>query len=107
MFKPRTPTRIIHEIKNRYSPYMVQSDEEEYVEWETSDLAVDLDKEMTPGMFLRILREAHVMSQALLGEKTGVSARRISDFENGQRGISKDMAKQFANIFNVSPARFI
>ena len=107
LFKPRTPQRIIHEIENRYSHYVVRPDDEEYLEWEKTDLAKELDKEMTPGVFLRLLREAHDFSQAALGEKTGVSAKRISDFENGQRGISKEIAKQLAHIFNVSPARFI
>ena len=107
MFKSRTPQRIIHEIENRYSHYVVHPDDEEYVEWEKSDLAKELDKEMTPGVFLRLLREAHDLSQAALGEKIDVSAKRVSDFENGQRGISKEIAKQLAQIFNVSPARFI
>ena len=61
----------------------------------------------TPGVFLRLLREAHDLSQAALGKKIDVSAKRVSDFENGQRGISKEIAKQLAQIFNVSPARFI
>jgi plasmid maintenance system antidote protein VapI len=107
MFKPRTPQRIIHEIKSRYSHYVVRPDAEEYVEWEKTDLAKELDKEMTPGVFLGLLREAHDLSQAALGEKINVSAKRVSDFENGQRGISKEIAKQLAHIFNVSPARFI
>jgi plasmid maintenance system antidote protein VapI len=106
-FKPRTPQRIIHEIQNRYSHYVVLPDNEEYVEWEKTDLARELDKEMTPGVLLRLLREAHDVSQAALGEKINVSAKRVSDFENGQRGISKDIAKQLALIFNVSAARFI
>jgi plasmid maintenance system antidote protein VapI len=107
MFKPRTPQRIIHEIENRYSHYVVRPSDEEYIEWDKTDLAKELDKEMTPGVFLRLLREAHDMSQAALGEKINVSAKRVSDYENGQRGISKEIAKELAHIFNVSPARFI
>jgi hypothetical protein len=34
-------------------------------------------------------------------------ASRISDYETGQRTISKEVAKKFAVIFNVSPAMFI
>lgn len=75
--------------------------------WDTTDLAKELDKEMTTGVFLKLLREAHGLSQASLGEKIYISAKRVSDFENGQRGISKEIAKQLAPIFNVSPARFI
>jgi ribosome-binding protein aMBF1 (putative translation factor) len=106
-FKPRTPQRIIHEIQNRYSHYVVRPDNEEYVEWEKTDLARELDRELTPGVLLRLLREAHDLSQAALGEKINSSAKRVSDFETGQRAISKDIAKRLAVIFNVSPARFI
>jgi transcriptional regulator with XRE-family HTH domain len=85
---------------------MMRSDTE-CVEWDKTDLARELDREMTPGVFLRLLREAHDLSQAALGAKISVSAKRVSDYENGQRGISKEIAKQLSHIFNVSPARFI
>ena len=41
------------------------------------------------------------------GKKIGVSAYRVSDYETGQRAISKEVAKKLAVIFNVSPAVFI
>jgi plasmid maintenance system antidote protein VapI len=94
-------------FENRYSRYMVRPSDEEYIEWEKTDLAGELDKELTPGVLLKHLREAHNLSQAALGEKIAVSAKRISDFENGQGGISKEIAKQLSHIFNVSAARFI
>ena len=94
-------------FENRYSRYMVRPSDEEYIEWEKTDLAGELDKELTPGVLLKHLREPHSLSQAALGEKIAVSAKRISDFENGQGGISKEIAKQLSHIFNVSAARFI
>lgn len=107
-FKSSTPKRIIHEINNRYAEYVVHDEtDDDFVEWNKTTLAQELNKEMTPGIQLRLLREAHDLTQTALGEKAEVSSRRISDFENGRREISKDLAKRFAMIFNVTPARFI
>jgi transcriptional regulator with XRE-family HTH domain len=41
------------------------------------------------------------------GKKIGVSLHRVSDYETGQRAISKDIAKKLAGVFNTTPARFI
>ena len=37
----------------------------------------------------------------------GVSAKRISDWENERRGVSKDFAKKLAKIFKVPAEKFI
>jgi len=108
VFKASTPKRIIHEINNRYADYVIYDEpQNDYVEWDKTALAQELNKEMKPGLQLRILREAHNLTQADLGEKAAISSRRVSDLENERREISKDLAKRFAAIFNVTPARFI
>jgi ribosome-binding protein aMBF1 (putative translation factor) len=106
MFKPRTPRRVIQRVRKQYSRYLIENDER-LVEWKKTDLHQELKKEIIPGVFLRLLREGHAWSQAALAEKLAISFRRVSDFETGQREISKDIAKKLALIFNVSPARFI
>ena len=66
-----------------------------------------MEKQMTPGKMLKTLREVQTLTQAKLGEKIGTVASRISDYETGQRNISKRAAKQLSKVFNISPAHFI
>lgn len=66
-----------------------------------------MDQKMPPGKTLRTLREIKKLTQAKLGEMAGLPVARISDFEKGQRTISKSMVKKPAGIFGTSPAVFI
>ena len=63
---------------------------------------------MTPGLWVRHLREAQDLSQAQLGAKMGgIKASRISDWENNQRAVSKTAAKSLSKLFGVPADRFI
>ena len=63
---------------------------------------------MTPGKLLRIYRERAGWSQAELGRRLGAASRQyVSGMERGDRGISKAMARQLAELFDVSAERFI
>lgn len=105
MFKARTPKRVIKTIRDQFSEYIDDSDE--LVDWFETDEYKEIAKKQTPGSALRNYREMAGWTLAETGEKIGVSPYRISDFENGQRTISKTMAKKLAVIFNTSPAVFI
>jgi DNA-binding XRE family transcriptional regulator len=105
-FRPKTPAHIIKHIEREYGNYLVDGDDE-LVVWEETDLARRIDARMTPGKYLRILREAQGMTQQDISDKTGHRPSYISDMETGQRAISRMTAKKLAVIFNVSPAVFI
>ena len=106
-FRPGTPRRVLQDVRHRYAPYLV-AEEDAAADYFETDLHKKVSKTMTAGLWLKHLREAHGWSQADLGEKLGgVKAARVSDFENGQRAISKDVAKELAGLFNVSADRFI
>ena len=63
---------------------------------------------MTPSDNLKIYRDNRGWTQAQLGEKLGGLPRQhISNMERGLRPISKNMAKRLAQIFEVSPSKFI
>jgi transcriptional regulator with XRE-family HTH domain len=66
-----------------------------------------MSKDMTPARYLKTYREIADYSQAQLGDLIGVPASRISDFETGQREISRKNAKKLGEIFKVSPGVFI
>jgi DNA-binding transcriptional regulator YiaG len=105
-FRSKTPARIIKHIEREYRDYLID-DDEKLVDISTTDWYRRMEKKMTPGKMLKTLREVKELSQAKLGEMIGTPGTRVSDFETGQRAISKEVAKKLATIFNVSPAVFI
>lgn len=108
-FKAQTPRRVISEIRSKYRHFLAKdsAQHEKYVDWFKTDLHKELSKGMTPGILLRDLREAQGHTQKELGEMLGIPGNRISDYETGQRGISKEIAKNLSKIFNVNAARFL
>jgi DNA-binding transcriptional regulator YiaG len=105
-FKRSTPRRVLSEIVNRYSSYLTD-DDDELIDISTTDWYKTMEREMKPADYLKHLREAHELTQKALGEKIGTNAAHISDYETGQRAISKEMAKRLAEVFKASPALFI
>ncbi len=106
-FHPGTPQRILQDLRRRYSRYLVER-EDKAVDYFETGLHKKVSKTMTPGLWLKHLREAHNLSQAELGEKLGgVKASRVSDWENNQRAVSKAAAKSLAKLFSVPADRFI
>ena len=104
-FKPRTPARVIREVKKQYADYIDDSDE--LVDISTTNWYKQMEKNMTPGKMLKTLREVRELTQAKLGEMIGIPTARVSDLETGQRAISKAMAKKLGEFFAVSPMVFI
>ena len=63
---------------------------------------------MTPGDNLRIYRENHGLAQTRLGEMLGgVPRQHVSNMERDVRSISLKTARKLAQIFQVSPEKFI
>jgi antitoxin component HigA of HigAB toxin-antitoxin module len=105
-FKSRTPLRVIQSVKKQFSNYIID-DKDESVDWFETDLHKEIASTMTPAKTLRALREMTGWTLAETGKKIGVSPYRVSDYETGQRAISKEMAKKLAEAFETSPAEFI
>jgi ribosome-binding protein aMBF1 (putative translation factor) len=106
-FRKTTPPRILRDVFRKYSRYIVQGDDNELVDWKKTSLHKETAAELTPGDYVRNLRQAAGWSMRELGEKIGVTAQRIYDYENGNRGLSKEIAKLLGKLFNISPAVFI
>lgn len=104
-FKPRTPARVINSIKKQYADYI--DDGDELVDYLKTDLHKEVSANMTPAKTLKTYREMCGWTLAETGKKVGVSPYRVSDFETGQRAISKAMAKKLAEVFGTTPAVFI
>ena len=104
-FKPRTPAHVINSIKRQYTACI--DDGDELVDYFKPDFHKETATTMTPAKSLRTLRDMCGWTLAETGKKIGVSPYRVSDFETGQRTISKGMAKKLAEVFNTSPAVFV
>jgi len=105
-FRSKTPARIIKRVEKEYADYLIDGDEE-LVDISSTEWYKKMENKMTPGKMLKTLREVKELSQAKLGKIIGTLGSRVSDYETGQRSISKEVAKKLAAIFNVSPAVFI
>jgi DNA-binding XRE family transcriptional regulator len=106
-FKASTPARVLQDVRMKYAIYL-EDDPDDYVDYFETDFAKRMEARMTPAKSLGILREAHGWSQArLAAEVGGVSAKRISDWENGRRAISKEFAKKLGKLFNFPADKFI
>jgi len=104
-FKPRTPARVIHAVRQQFSNYIVAKVAS--VDRFETDPHNERVARKTPAKTLRILREKRGWTLAETGEKIGASPYRVSDYETGRRAISKEMAKKLAEVFKTSPAVFI
>ena len=105
-FKPRTPAKVINSVRSQFANYILD-DDDETVNWLATDLHKEISERATPSKTLRTLREMFGWTLAQTGKKIGVSQFRVSDYETGQREISKEVAKKLAKVFNSSPAIFI
>jgi DNA-binding transcriptional regulator YiaG len=106
-FKKNTPRKVLAEISSRYSAYLANDPDEELVDITTTEWFKDMERKMKPSDYLRHFREAHGLTQKALGDKLKTSAAHVSDWETGQRAISRMNAKKLAKIFNVNPGVFI
>ena len=109
-FAVSTPQRILKEARTRYKKYLIEvavDDDDPLEDYFESDFAKEMEAKMTPGKYLNNLREVHSWTQSHLGEMIGVSAKRISDWENGRRAISKEYAKKLSKIFRFPADKFI
>lgn len=102
------PSKLLADVRSQLLPWTPFEKDDELVEWFSTGLHKEIEARMTPGTWLRQLREAHGWTQKDLGIRLGgVSPSRISDWENRHRSISKDIAKQLSDLFRVTVDRFL
>lgn len=70
----------------------------------------DLDRDMAGsriGRRIRAIRQEEDMSQGELGEKVGLNANRIQQYENGARNPKFDLCKQIAEALEVEASALL
>ena len=103
------PQQLIQYLKDNFgSDVSIVNDEEELLDVFSSEWFAETSNSTTPGKIVKIYRENHNLTQEQLGKKLGNFTRQnISDIELGRRGLSKEVAKKLAKIFNVGVERFL
>ena len=100
-------SETIRYLNGRFGKENVDVDDE-IIDVIESEWFKDISNKITPGSVVRTYRENLGFTQEQLAEKAGVgNSSYISDIEHGRRTISKNLAKKFAEIFNVSLEMFI
>lgn len=94
-------------LKNHFGDSMTIESKDDFVDFKETEWFRDVEPLLTPANNLAFYRKLVKMTQKTLAEKLGVSKQVVSDMEHERRAISKAMARQLAEIFNVSVARFI
>ena len=101
------PEELLGFLKDHYKKIEIIEDDEALQDITASEWYQNMQKKSNPGATLKRYRKRAGMSQTELADKIGVVKQNISGMENGSRGISKDMANKLAEVFQVSPGRFI
>lgn len=104
-----TGARILKTLRDAFgSRVEVVEDDSEAVDIRDTAFYKRMTKHMTPGKYLRVYREREGWSQSELGKRLGSLQRQhVSRLERDERGISKEMARRLAELFDVPVERFI
>ncbi|HAK46770.1 MAG TPA: XRE family transcriptional regulator [Spirochaeta sp.] len=101
------PAELISFLEEHYENIEIINDEEALIDITETKWYQNIAKSSTPGKTLKRYRKRAGMSQPKLAAKLGMVKQNVSAMENGSRGISKATAHKLAEIFQVSPGRFI
>ncbi len=102
--------RLISVLEEEFGPdlQLEQGQDDKVVNIFATDWYTQIKSKMTPGDNLKIYRENRGWTQTQLGEMLDSMPRQhISNMERGTRSISKKTARRLAQIFKVSPGKFI
>ncbi|MBT4504372.1 MAG: helix-turn-helix transcriptional regulator [Gemmatimonadetes bacterium] len=108
--KGEIPSKLISLLEEEFGENLqiAEESDEEKVNIFGTDWFQEIKTQTTPGDNLKIYRENHSLTQAKLGELLGgIPRQHISNMERGIRPISIKNARKLAEIFGISPAKFI
>ena len=104
------PDNLIKYLRRCFGEVEVVEDEDdELQDVFESDWYKSIKAQTTPGDNVKIYRELHGLTQEQLGQKLGAKFHKqhVSNMERGQRSISKNIAVQLAQLFDVPLEKFI
>ena len=103
------PKYLLKQLEDKYGKRfkVLKEDENEWVDITETEWYQNMKEKMTPGKTIRVYRDNMGLTQEQLGEELGKSRRKISDYENGHRGISKKFALELSAFFKVPVHNFL
>ena len=102
------PAEVVRFLERKYGEDLSVMEDESYADITQTAWYKKQRSRMTPGRTLKVYRERDRLTQEELGRRLGgLSIQKISDLEYDRRGISKDLAKKLALIFNTSADKFL
>ena len=108
--KGEISAKLISVLEEEFGPELQldRDKDDEIVNIFETDWYTQIKSKMTPGDNLKIYRENQGWTQTQLGEMLDSMPRQhVSNMERGTRAISKKTARRLAQIFKVSPGKFI
>jgi ribosome-binding protein aMBF1 (putative translation factor) len=95
-------------IRTHYPEAEIQTeDEDQAVQWDTTELAKEIKAKKTPGKLLQAYRLREGMTLVQLAEKVGTKYPNLSAMEHDRRMIGLTMAKKLSQILNVDYKKFL
>ncbi|MCE2439789.1 MAG: helix-turn-helix transcriptional regulator [Candidatus Latescibacteria bacterium] len=110
VIKGDIPDRLMTVLNEEYGEEVQLSEDnsDDLVDVFETDWYRSVKSGMAPGDNLRTYRENHGLTQARLGELLGgVPRQHVSNMEREVRSISVKTARKLADIFQVSPGKFV
>ena len=110
VIKGDIPDSLMTVLNEEYGERVQLSEDnsDDHVDVFETDWYRNVKSGMAPGDNLRTYRENHGWTQARLGELLGgVPRQHVSNMEREVRSISLKTARKLADIFQVSPGKFI
>ena len=103
------PLVVVKFLRNKFGDDLEIIDKSEgYVDITQTAWYKKQRSRMTPGKTVKVYRERDQMTQEDLGQRLGgLSIQKVSDIEHDRRGISKELARKLAGIFNTSVDKFL
>ena len=86
---------------------VITDDDDEIVDWESTELAKAIRINKTPGKLLQAYRERAGLSIVQLAEKTGIKYTNISAMEHDNRVIGLSIAKKLASALGCDFNKFL
>jgi len=108
----KIPSNLLTLLKDEYGSNLKvlkkrNSTKENSLTAEETDWYKQVKSKIKPSDNLKIYRANSKLSQGKLAKKIGVLPTHISEMERGKRGISKQIAKKLAVLFDISIEKFI
>ena len=99
--------QIVELLKKTFKEIKIINLQTDSVSIQETDWFMNISKNMTPGMALKVYRDNTGSTLAELSKKTGIAVSHLSAMENDKRGIGKKTATKLGDALKCNYKRFL